>query len=187
MKLLGGTNIANNSNFWSNVSIRSFYGIITFVKPDLGYAIQTSIEGSLDNIQYLLAIFQCQNCGRCEKKCTDGIWLQNNEVLPLARELKLTKKAFIQRYCVVKDHITMKEPCVFHKRKRCSIYPIRPMICRLFPIDIDSKTHKIKITCCPGGIDLLNRLNINPNSSVTTGASSSHKLSRIVISDFGER
>ncbi len=155
------------------------------MEPDLGYAIQTSIKGSLENIGYLVSIFKCRNCGKCEQLIAEGIWLQPDEILPLADELKLTKQDFIAQYCFSQgDKVVLKTPCIFYKENKCSVYPVRPIVCRLFPIDINFENHRVKIICCPGGIELLTRLNINPDLPVTGRASSPHVLPNSINQDF---
>ncbi len=131
------------------------------MKSDWGYAIQTSMDGTVENIHYLLSMFNCQNCGKCCRECTDGTYLQPHEISPLVKKLRLTKKAFTQQYCSVRDgHVFIKQPCLLRKKRRCLIYSLRPQACYLFPIALDPETRKIRISCCLGGMELLSTLGI---------------------------
>lgn len=109
--------------------------------------------------------FRCQHCGYC---CI------NSNVLLTKEDMKRfrgeTKKDYIelskQGFRIVD---TDRKECLFHKNSRCSIYSIRPAICREYPFKVtflSKNTAYIDlIYSCPAVIkkdfDEINRIDFN--------------------------
>jgi Fe-S-cluster containining protein len=86
--------------------------------------------------------FDCAMCGRC---CSQRLILLNTEdVFRLADHFKMTVPVFMEKYGVVfatteaskKPRLYLKvagEKCPFFADNKCSIHPVKPLICRLFP------------------------------------------------------
>jgi len=88
--------------------------------------------------------FQCKQCGKC---CTEFRLLplfewETKELKKIAKEKKIKISIKPNLYFLDKKSNTVfvylygmfNHPCPFLKRKRCSIYDKRPLICRQFPI-----------------------------------------------------
>jgi Fe-S-cluster containining protein len=82
----------------------------------------------------------CDRCGECCRRNTP-IALTRSDVERISRYLHMPYKKFKQRFRIVpignsKFHMPAS-PCPFLERNLCSIYPVRPQVCRLYPaIDI---------------------------------------------------
>lgn len=102
-------------------------------------------------------LFECHRCGRC---CTAlGLPYDLERIFEIARFLNLTADQVIEEYygrvlpdgksCELEDH--KRIPCPFltedGDRKMCSIYPVRPKGCRLYPFDTDFGRADVD---CPG-------------------------------------
>jgi Fe-S-cluster containining protein len=103
--------------------------------------------------------FHCTQCGNC---CTGGpgfVWITKEEIVELAKFLKLSPEETVERYCrKIAGQFSLQEfrnprdgqyDCVFMKDqpatapankntivqpiRTCSIYPVRPLQCRTFP------------------------------------------------------
>jgi len=82
--------------------------------------------------------YPCQMCGEC---CYQDIISFNVlDIDPVADYLHLSASDFIKKYLIrYEEQWFLKEsdPCPFlSSEKKCSIYPVRPMICRKFPFRI---------------------------------------------------
>ena len=82
----------------------------------------------------------CSICGLCCKD--EELTIKEPDVNKISRNLQLDKKSFLEQYTnynpATKETI-MNMPCPFLKENRCTIYPIRPEICRNYPIFIVEK------------------------------------------------
>ena len=81
--------------------------------------------------------FECQCCGRC---ChgRGGIRVSRTEIETISAFLDLDPAEFIVRYTLLRNGnreigITDDGACHFLKDKVCSIHPVKPAICRLWP------------------------------------------------------
>ncbi len=98
------------------------------------------------NIPYI-----CQRCGNC---CINNAFPDPQALPKIIKFLGLSEKEFIIEYLNESmsgkelnpiDEIYEKEPCVFYKENRCTIYPVRPVMCRQwFPkrYSIENKVKK---------------------------------------------
>jgi Fe-S-cluster containining protein len=84
--------------------------------------------------------FECQGCGRCCAGPEEGfVWLTDTEAVAIARHLRLSEKAFRDRYVRTigrrQSLIEQKKSkdCVFLRDGQCQIYPVRPTQCRTWP------------------------------------------------------
>jgi Fe-S-cluster containining protein len=83
--------------------------------------------------------FECTQCGRC---CTGGsgfVWLNDTDIVAIARHLGLSLDEFGRRHVrqVGARYALLESPadgaCVFLSGDRCAIYDARPAQCRRFP------------------------------------------------------
>lgn len=79
----------------------------------------------------------CSICGFC---CTDeALDIKEPDANRISRNLKIDKVTFYEKYTYYNEetqHISMKMPCPFYRENRCSIYEIRPEMCRNYPVFI---------------------------------------------------
>jgi Fe-S-cluster containining protein len=83
------------------------------------------------NIPYI-----CQRCGNC---CKNNAFPDPQALPEVIKFLELTEKELVVKYLnkgkIGEDSNPMdllyeKEPCVFYEENRCTIYPVRPVMCR---------------------------------------------------------
>lgn len=104
---------------------------------------------------YLVNTFlKCQKCGSCCRPVSrwrgKGVALVKGEMLSLRQYCHITKN---------NGRYLLKYPCQLLKNKKCSLYKIRPLDCRLSPLSInkDNKTGKLNhgiTTACPAAKEL---------------------------------
>ena len=105
----------------------------------------------------------CCDSSRCTLACCHGhaIVLNPYEVLRIKEHLGLSSEELEERYLLsyydpsgLPLLMLSRDPCPFLKGRRCSIYPARPLACRLFPLgrlcDTEVKTVFMADACCPG-------------------------------------
>ena len=108
-------------------------------------------------------LFECNKCGLCcgdTKEKTRHILLLESEATVISTETCLTMPKFTEK-------ITDKDPycfemkknkegkCFFLKDNQCSIYKLRPLICRFYPFELKfdpaKDQHVFNFTIeCPG-------------------------------------
>ena len=116
-------------------------------------------NAAADTVWYASGLrFTCTQCGNC---CTGGpgyVWISVEEVVRLARHLKLSPEQVVERYCrKIDGKFSLRErrnargeyDCVFLKEQKqqrtegdetivytkrvCTIYEARPLQCRTWP------------------------------------------------------
>ena len=114
------------------------------------------------NFEYPAAVrFRCTKCGIC---CGDTKE-KNRHVLLLRREAEQVSRATSQPPSQFAVKIEGKEPysyemkkskdgkCFFLENNRCTIYSVRPLICRFYPFELISSGGKYRFLYteeCPG-------------------------------------
>ena len=108
-------------------------------------------------------LFDCNGCGLC---CGDTK-RKTRHILILEAEAKKisswTSRFVLDFSCEIKDKLpyvyemkkTSEGKCVFLKGNQCSIYPLRPLICRFYPFELKfdekKRLHNFDFTLeCPG-------------------------------------
>ena len=105
--------------------------------------------------------FQCTQCGDCCTGAPGYVWVNQEEIEALAREVKLEVDEFEKRYVrKVGVRKSLREyadgACVFFdtEARKCTVYGARPRQCKTWPFwESNVKTEKAwKQTCevCPG-------------------------------------
>ena len=105
----------------------------------------------------------CEACGgHCCTGETGYIWTKYEEIDAIASFLQLSIEEFATRYLrKVKHRYSLIEKqlapdnfaCIFfdESKKRCSIYPVRPLQCRTFPFWEQFKNNEDEVRKeCPG-------------------------------------
>ena len=79
--------------------------------------------------------YSCRACGHC---CRDKrIQVNPYEILRLSKNLGFSSQEFIERYLAEEGPYIQFESigaCPFLKNSSCTVYPDRPLVCRLYPL-----------------------------------------------------
>jgi hypothetical protein len=104
--------------------------------------------------------FECTRCGRCCTGVSGYVWVDEAEIIALARQLGLGLDDFGRRYLrrVGARYALIDRPgtgeCVFYDGAACTVYPARPRQCRSFPFWpknlASSDAWEATATCCEG-------------------------------------
>ena len=106
--------------------------------------------------------FSCNGCGLCcgdTPKKTRHILLLSSEKEKIAEETGMPANKFSneikdkQPYCFEMKKTSLGK-CIFLKNNQCTIYSLRPLICRFYPFqltyDLDEEKHVFDVTLeCP--------------------------------------
>ena len=101
-------------------------------------ALSLGVPMTEHNVEVFWDRFQCQHCGRCcVEPIVGGIGVMPSEQARLGARLGLSGRVFRERYTVVRNGgFEMPCPCVFRLEGRCSAYEVRPLVCRVFPLEL---------------------------------------------------
>jgi ferredoxin len=109
----------------------------------------------------------CNGCDACGTRCTEGVPMLETEFEAVRRFLAGPEGAEARRVELQEKRVPIPGAEEFHymacrfrdvERARCSIYPVRPLVCRLFghvewlPCPIDKIPAPV-----PGGIEIMQR------------------------------
>ena len=100
--------------------------------------------------------FECNHCGECCDNPAIQINISIADIIRIAKFLNLDIKDIMPKFGIKAfpdpknknkfDYdIGLNKPCKFRKHNRCSIYPARPLNCRIFPYFILAKIKKENI------------------------------------------
>ena len=122
-----------------------------------------------ENIDELLAISYCRQCGQCCKAGT--IDAKNASVVASEKELEaITKKtntsldeltSKLKKHPQQKDGWSIPLPCMFYENEKCKIYDVRPKVCHTYPlagVTHDDITYIAINLGCDYGKDIYKRL-----------------------------
>lgn len=83
--------------------------------------------------------FGCTECGQCCTGAPGYVWVEESEVIEMAKYLQMEVDEFANQYIRRIDgklaliEMARSYDCVFLKERKCSIYPVRPKQCKTFP------------------------------------------------------
>lgn len=93
--------------------------------------------------------FKCTGCGKCCSGSPGYVFLRDEDIDTLTKELQITKEEFIKKYTkAVGRRLSLRDDtpnyaCIFLENgKYCKVYKARPLQCRAYPfwlITISSK------------------------------------------------
>lgn len=94
---------------------------------------------------------KCPQSGVCCKKVSEGGRIERpivfkKETKIISDYLKMTPDSFSEKSTLSGDSRWVsanKKGCLFYQNKKCAIYPVRPLDCRLFPWDIYCENGKL--------------------------------------------
>ena len=97
----------------------------------------------------------CVRCGECCRR--SDIILEYDDLRKLAKHFDVSVKEAAKRYTIHKKddegiyHYFFKMPCRFQDvdTEACTIYPARPEVCRIWPLDQDKATGQIFVRKAP--------------------------------------
>jgi len=116
------------------------------------------------SFDYPIALrFQCTKCGICcgdTNKKIRHILLLSNEAEQIAAATSRQTSEFAVKienkspYSYEMEKTTESGKCIFLENNRCSIYPLRPLVCRFYPFELRiaaNRKHEFLHTDeCPG-------------------------------------
>jgi Fe-S-cluster containining protein len=94
--------------------------------------------------------FKCSNCGICcgdTAEKTRHILLTERDAERIAASTKQAVNAFANKaegkapYTHEMRKRAENGKCVFHQNSRCTIYPLRPLICKFYPFELSAAEH----------------------------------------------
>ena len=87
----------------------------------------------------ILGHFKCQRCGECCRQSggekDKGIVVGEEDITAIAGFKKIRPRKIHRHY--IKEQsgkMFLPKPCPFYKDKSCQVYPVRPLICRSYPL-----------------------------------------------------
>jgi len=110
------------------------------------------IPFSLGDAMKLSKIINCRQCGRCEKKAS-SVFITQEDIEKIANHLNATQEVVKGLMHIEGEHMIM--PCPFYKNE-CTIYPARPITCRIFPLFQHPDGRLAFSLDCPAGVDMHN-------------------------------
>ena len=117
-------------------------------------------------IDDLLGRSYCRGCGKCclpnpKNPSYPGIEVVEDELRAIIRHFHVSRRAIEKGTTKggqirnpnppyeVLDTRWLTQPCMFHDRKRrqCRIYPLRPLVCKIYPLIFHYSTISLKVNC----------------------------------------
>jgi len=78
------------------------------------------------------------DCSLCNLCCIQGVLhLDEEDIKKISKYLKISPKSMVEHYTKYNfktGEIKINMPCSFLKNNQCIIYPVRPEICRNYPV-----------------------------------------------------
>jgi Fe-S-cluster containining protein len=106
-----------------------------FVKHDLALSDRRLNAVVQETTEHVWSYIDCRTCGNCCK--TQQPVFSRTEAQRIATYLGLTLKDLVAQYLTsdadVGKYITRQLPCPFLENNLCTIYPVRPAVCRNYP------------------------------------------------------
>lgn len=150
-------------------------GFLTATDEEIEKQINSEIAGKINLyhpltvavMQQFWADYRCDRCGKCclgELAPADiGLMLIDFELQELAKIKQIPVEEFKDRFTVIRNgKLILKYPCPFYDKNisGCGIYTERPIVCRLYPINLPVKangyhpevdgTYLLTVdSCCP--------------------------------------
>jgi len=112
------------------------------------------IPFSLELALKLSELINCRQCGRCEKEA-ERVFIAQEDIERIAEYLNATQEVVRGMMHIEGEHMIM--PCPFYK-DNCTVYPARPITCRIFPLFRHPNGRLACSLDCPAGIDMHNLL-----------------------------
>lgn len=103
-----------------------------------------SCKDTFHFVTQLFDFYGCQQCGLC-CATANSITLHERDVQDVSKYLRIRPLTFIKKYVIKlsNDELELRMPCPFFRNKKCLIHPVKPMLCRTYPFDIEIRDRKI--------------------------------------------
>jgi len=120
-----------------------------FEHAEHNLAISLGLKFSTMAIKTFFNTFRCERCGNCcegsrYREEVKKVYLFERDIQRISKWLRLKRRELVGKFLErsslqEKGEFFLKLPCVFHGRdyskSYCSIYEVRPVVCRLFPLE----------------------------------------------------
>ena len=87
-------------------------------------------------------IHDFSDCSLCNLCCIEGVLhLEENDIKKISKYLNINPKSLVEHYTkynLTTGEIKINMPCSFLKKNRCIIYPVRPEVCRNYPVFVEN-------------------------------------------------
>jgi Fe-S-cluster containining protein len=87
-------------------------------------------------------IHDFSDCSLCNLCCIEGfLQLDEADIKNISKYLNITPKSLVAQYTkynLKTGEITINMPCSFLKKNQCIIYPVRPEVCRKYPVFVEN-------------------------------------------------
>lgn len=120
------------------------------------------IEGLPDtpaNMEWLLANFECKQCGQCCRMHTIGLRITREEAEKFAERESVSPEEFTAGLLQDGGTYIIPQPCRYLVDDSCTVHDIKPSVCRKFPFHqrkvVDDNTAWVVIAGCPGSRNIL--------------------------------
>ncbi len=120
------------------------------------------VEGLPDtpaNLEWLLAHFECKQCGQCCRMHTIGLRITLEEAEKFARKDGVSLKEYMAGLVEDQGTCIIPQPCRYLLDDACTVHGIKPAVCRKYPFHqrkpVDAGTAWVVIAGCPGSQNIL--------------------------------
>jgi len=102
------------------------------------------LKSKNEELQKLInrTIHDFSDCTICNICCLDGVLhLDETDLKKISKYLKISLKTLIEQYAdynLKTGKIRIIMPCSFLKNNKCIIYPVRPEVCRNYPVFVQN-------------------------------------------------
>ncbi|OGS39991.1 MAG: hypothetical protein A3K77_03450 [Euryarchaeota archaeon RBG_13_31_8] len=87
-------------------------------------------------------IHDFSDCSLCNLCCIEGVLhLDEADIKKISKYLKINPKSLVEHYTnynLKTGEIKINMPCSFLKKYQCIIYPVRPEVCRNYPVFVQN-------------------------------------------------
>jgi len=87
-------------------------------------------------------IFDFSDCSLCNLCCVEGVLnLDEADIKRISKYLKINPKSLVENYTnydLKTGEVKINMPCSFLEKDRCIIYPVRPEVCRNYPVFVQN-------------------------------------------------
>jgi len=82
----------------------------------------------------------CAKCGECCRR-VDPIVVDKEDIMKIASFLGYEYSQVIKKYCkqLEDGRLSLQSPCPFLKGNLCSVHPVKPKVCKLWPLTIQGE------------------------------------------------
>lgn len=120
------------------------------------------VEGLPDtpaNLEWLLAHFECKQCGQCCRMHTIGLRITYVEAEKFAGREGVSTQEYVTGLMEDQGTYIIPQPCRYLVNDACTVHEIKPSVCRKYPFHqrrpVDAGTAWVVIAGCPGSQGIL--------------------------------